>query len=114
MDTDAKRQEGMMHLVDTDFKDDDGMIFVFSNEDIRRFWMHNTYVDLDVCYCDKEGVINTVYTMKKFDETTDYSSKKPSMYVIELKAGILKKLGITVGMKWDIPETVVSKDDGKD
>ena len=112
MDTDQKRQEGMMFLKDTDFKDDDTMTFVFSGEDERRFWMHNTLVDLDICYCDKNGKIVKTYTMAKLDETTDYSSKGGAMYVIELKAGILKKLGIEKGMKFDIPEDVVSKDDG--
>ncbi len=112
MDTDPKREEGMMWLVNSDFKDDDGMIFVFMSEDSRRFWMRNTLVDLDVDYCDKTGKILNDYTMKAHDETTDYSSKGSAMYVIELKAGILKKLGIKPGMKWEIPESVVSKDDG--
>lgn len=112
MDTDAKRQEGMMFLKDQDFKDDGGMIFVFLGEDERRFWMHNTLVDLDICYCDKTGKIIKTYTMTKLDETTDYSSYGGSMYVIELRAGILKKLGIETGMKFEVPEDVVSKDNG--
>lgn len=112
MDTDPKRQEGMMFLKDSDFKEDDTMTFVFMGEEERRFWMHNTHVDLDICYCDKNGKIIKTYTMAKFDETTDYSSKGGAMYVIELKAGILKKLGIEAGMKFEIPEDVVSKDDG--
>lgn len=111
MDTNAKRSEGMMHLENTDFKDDEGMIFVFLGEDWRRFWMRNTRVDLDICYCDKDGKILNTYTMAKFDETTDYSSTGPAMYVIELKAGILNKLGIKAGMKFQIPEDVVSKDE---
>lgn len=112
MDTDAKRSEGMMFLKNTDFKDDEGMIFVFLGEETRRFWMHNTHVDLDICYCDQDGKILNTYTMKAFDETTDYSSRGGSKYVIELRAGILRKLGIKSGMKFAIDERVVSKDDG--
>lgn len=110
MDTDAKRQEGMMHLKNDDFKQDEGMIFIFPNEDFRRFWMHNTLVDLDITYNDKEGRILNVYTMKAMDETTDYSSAGPAMSVIELKANTLKKLEIEAGSKWEIPESVYSKD----
>lgn len=112
MDNDSKRSEGMMFLKKEDFKDDEGMIFVFPNEgsEPRRFWMRNTLVDLDICYCDKDGMINSVYTMKALDETTDYSSKRPSMYVIELRDGTLKKLGIRPGMRFIIPEDVVAKD----
>lgn len=112
MDNDSKRSEGMMFLKKEDFKDDEGMIFVFPNEGDgpRRFWMRNTLVDLDICYCDKDGMINSVYTMKALDETTDYSSKRASMYVIELRDGTLKKLGIRPGMRFIIPEDVVAKD----
>lgn len=112
MDNDSKRSEGMMFLKKEDFKDDEGMIFVFPNsgDEPRRFWMRNTLVDLDICYCDKDGMINSVYTMKALDETSDYSSKRPSMYVIELRDGTLKKLGIKPGMRFVIPEDVVAKD----
>jgi len=113
MDSSSKRNEGMMHIKKEDFKDDEGMIFVFSNEGdiVRRFWMRNTLVKLDICYCDKDGTINSTYTMNALDETTDYSSKRLSMYVIELRDGTLKKLRITEGMKFVIPEDVVSRDD---
>ncbi|MBL8064781.1 MAG: DUF192 domain-containing protein [Chthonomonadaceae bacterium] len=110
MDTDAKRMEGMMFVTAKDFKDDEGMIFVFPNEDFRRFWMRNTLVDLDITYNDKDGKINTVLTMTKLDETTDYSSKGPALTVIELRDGTAKKLGLEEGMTWEIPEWVVAKD----
>lgn len=109
MDTQEKQMEGMMHLKNEDFKDDEGMIFVFPEESPRKFWMHNTLVDLDVTYCGKDGLINSVYTMKALDEKSDYSSKKPSQFVIELRAGTLKKLSIGEGAKWSIPNDVVAK-----
>jgi len=113
MDTDAKRSEGMMYLEDKDFKEDEGMVFAFGREAPRRFWMRNTLVDLDVCYCDKSGKVLNTYTMKAHDETTDYSSAGPSQFVIELKAGSVKKLGIKSGSVFQIPKSVVSKDAGE-
>lgn len=110
MDTDAKRQEGLMFVKDTDMKDNEGMIFIFPNEDYRRFWMRNTLIDLDITYNDKDGRILNFYTMKALDETTDYSSSGPAMSVIELKPKTLKKLEIQAGDKWEIPESVVAKD----
>ena len=101
--------EGMMHLKNEDFKDDDGMMFVFPDEAPRKFWMHDTLIDLDITYCGKDGTINSTYTMKALDEKTDYSSKKPSQFVIELRAGILNKLGIKPGNKWTIPSDVVAQ-----
>lgn len=110
MDTYDKRMEGMMFLENTDFKDNEGMIFVFRDPDIQRFWMKNTLVPLDVAYVVKQKYVATTYTMKALDTETDYSSTQPCMYVIELRAGMLKKKGIQVGDKVDIPASVFSKD----
>lgn len=96
-DTEAKREEGMMFLEDQDFTAKQGMIFVFKQPEIQRFWMKNTFVPLDIAYIGADGKINTIYTMKEFDTTTDYSSKRPSMYVLEAKSGVFKKLGIKEG-----------------
>ena len=110
MDTYDKRMEGMMFLENSDFKDNEGMIFVFKDPDIQRFWMKNTLVPLDVAYVVKQKYVATTYTMKALDTETDYSSTQPCMYVIELRAGMLKKKGIQVGDKVDIPASVFSKD----
>ena len=97
VDTEAKREEGMMFLEDRDFTERQGMVFVFRAPDMQRFWMKNTFVDLDIAYISGNGKINTILTMAKFDTTTDYSSKAPSMYVLEAKAGVFKKLGVKEG-----------------
>lgn len=109
-DTEAKREEGMMFLEDKDFTAKQGMIFIFKQPEIQRFWMKNTFVPLDIAYIGADGKINTIYTMKEFDTTTDYSSKKPSMYVLEAKAGIFKKLGIKEGDMTRMTPLVRAKD----
>lgn len=110
MDTYGKRMEGMMFLRSEDFTEKQGMIFVFKKPEIQRFWMRNTLVPLDVAYIGSDGTINSTYTMKALDETTDYSSAKPSKYVLEVKAGLFKKLSIGVGDKVAIPKEVKAKD----
>ncbi|MGE0001747.1 MAG: DUF192 domain-containing protein [Fimbriimonadaceae bacterium] len=109
MDTDAKRAEGMMFVQDGDFKPEEGMIFVFKVAQPLSFWMRNTLVPLDIAYCDAKGVVLNTYTMRALDETSDYSSRGNAMYAIELKAGLIKKLKIHAGDKFEIPETVVAK-----
>ncbi len=110
MDEEAKRQEGMMFLKDSDFTEKQGMIFVFKNDEPLRFWMKNTYVPLDIAYISANGSINTIYTMKAFDTYTDYSSKKDSKYALEVKSGLFSKLGVKEGMKVSIPSEVKAKD----
>lgn len=109
MDTEAKRQEGMMFMRESDFTEKQGMIFVFLAAEPLRFWMMNTYVPLDIAYLNADGSINSIYRMEAFDTTTDFSSKKPSKYALEVKAGLFKKLGISVGDKVEIPSSVKAK-----
>ena len=110
MDTDAKREEGMMFLEAQDFTEKQGMIFVFKSGEPLRFWMKNTFVPLDIAYLSPAHKIDSIYTMAAFDTTTDYSSTGPCMYAIELKEGVLKKWGSHVGDKISIAPPVRAKD----
>ena len=110
MDTDAKRMEGMMFLEESDFTEKQAMIFVYKDPEPLSFWMKNTKVPLDIAYAGKDKVINTVYTMAAFDTTSNYGSRQPSMYAIEFKSGLFRKLGIKPGAKVEIPATVKAKE----
>lgn len=110
MDTFAKRQEGMMFVENSDFKDNEGMIFLFKEPEYQRFWMRNTLVPLDIAYVSPSRRIINTYTMKAFDETTDYSSFGTSDVVIELKAGTFKKLGIGRTSKVTLPKDLKAKE----
>jgi len=98
MDSNGKRMEGMMRLNGPDIKDDDGMIFVFPDEDYRGFWMKNTNIPLDIAFISSDLRIINVATMKPHDENTTPSTR-PAMYVLEVKGGQFKKYGIKAGMK---------------
>jgi uncharacterized membrane protein (UPF0127 family) len=110
MDTNAKRAEGLMFVQDTDIKADQGMIFVFSKPEVQRFWMMNTYIHLDIAYIGADYRIVKTYTMLAHDTTTDYTSVYPAKYVLEMKQGTIKRLGMKVGQKVEIPDKVKSKE----
>ncbi len=110
MDTDSKRMEGMMFLENKDFKDDEGMLFVFPGLATRNFWMKNTLVPLDIAYLNREKKVLNTYTMAALDTTTPYPSKGGAMYVIEVRAGLFEKLKIGKGTVCTFPATVKAKD----
>lgn len=74
-----------------------GMLFISKNEKIRNFWMKNTYISLDIIFISANkkivGVIeNTTPLSKKLIKI-----KKPSQYVLEVKAGVVKKAKLKIG-----------------
>ncbi len=103
MDTEAKVMEGMMFLRAEDVNDDEGMIFVFKNEDFRSFWMQNTLIPLDIVFVAADGKIVNYQNGKPLDETSLPSTGK-AKYVIEFKAGTMKKNNFRAGQKFESPK----------
>ncbi len=110
MDTHDKRQEGLMFVLDGDIKAEEGMIFVFKEPEVQRFWMMNTYIHLDIAYIGADYKIVKTWTMLAHDTTTDYSSIRPAKYVLEMKIGTLKRLGMKLGQTVSIPDKVKAKE----
>jgi uncharacterized membrane protein (UPF0127 family) len=114
---DEKRYLGMGKR-EQDLDEDGGMIFVFPNSQVQvqSFLMRDCKFDLDIIYLDRAGRVLKTYTMKAeppraADERAEvpeedakyhqrlpkYSSKYPSQFVIEIKAGSLGSLNLKEG-----------------
>jgi uncharacterized membrane protein (UPF0127 family) len=95
--TDDERASGLMYR--RKLASNGGMLFVFDDEKIHPFWMHNTILSLDLIWLDSNSkIVFIVPNTKPFDDTPiipDVSSK----YVIEVLAGTAKKLKLKLGDK---------------
>ena len=113
MDTDSKREEGMMFLVDKDFPETRGMLFVFSSvqhvSDGRGFWMKNCPLALDIIYVGPNHRVLNVGWGKPFNETS-VTPAGDYQFVLELKRGTAKKFGIKAGSKIEFSDKIRSKD----
>ena len=91
----SQRQLGLMYR-DT-LAENQGMLFLFDNEEVRAFWMKNTILSLDMIFVNARNEIVTVhkYTTPYSEET--YTSTKPAKYVLEVNAGYTDKRKISVG-----------------
>lgn len=84
--TPSKRQQGLMFR--KDLQPNGGMFFIFSHEAIQSFWMQNTSISLDIIFLDKNLKVISVASNTKPNQTSEiYTSKSPSMFVIETIAG---------------------------
>ena len=85
--------------------EDHGMLFVFDIEYQYGFWMKNTFIDLDIIWINKDGIIVDIAHMNSHkDQTTVYTPKKQALYVLELNSGTAKKNNIKIGDSIKIPK----------
>lgn len=86
---------------------DEGMLFIFKNEETRFFWMKNTLIDLSIGYFDKSGTLIDVQEMVSGKGVPDpqlpsYASAKPAKYALEMSKGWFDKNKVKIGTKLKI------------
>ena len=97
-DDDRTRAQGLM------FRDelpaDRGMLFVFEREAPRSFWMKNTRIPLDILYFDSRlELVSMQQSVPPCRQARcpSYPSEGPAQYVLELRAGTARRLGVAPG-----------------
>ena len=95
--TAGERHQGLMFR--KEMAPDRGMLFIFPKEQINSFYMKNTYIPLDMIFVDSNLVVVGVLENVPILNDMLRSVGKPSQYVIELNAGVSKRIGIESGAK---------------
>ncbi len=103
--TSAQTTEGLMHVPTEEIEDDQGMLFVFSSNDFRSFWMRNTIAPLDIAFIRSDGLIVKIHTMPILT-LQSFPSERPAQFALEVKAGTFERLGIREGDHVEIPAAV--------
>lgn len=92
---DAARAEGLMFR--QSMADNHGMLFDFKREQPAAFWMKNTYIALDMVFIRANGtVVNIAENTVPMSEAS-VPSQAPVRFVLEVNAGITRKLGLKPG-----------------
>ena len=87
--------QGLMYR--THMAENEGMLFLFDNVDMRSFWMKNTLIPLDMLFLHPDGTIHHIHHNAKPQDLTQITSKYPSKAVLELNGGTSDKMGIKEG-----------------
>ena len=104
--TSDERAEGLMYREEV--PDGTGMLFVFRDNQVRSFWMANTYVPLDIAYMDPSFRVVDIVAMEPL-VTESYPSAAPSMYGLEVRQGWFAEQDIRVGTQAHIVFGVVGR-----
>lgn len=96
--TPGERTKGLMFV--KSLLPDEGMLFVFPDEQQRTFWMKETYLPLDMLFVDAamvvKGVLRDVPVLNLQPRTVPGVLAR---YVIELPAGTASRVGIAEGWR---------------
>jgi len=98
--TETEKEKGLMFR--EKLGKDEGMLFIYEEEETLSFWMKNTRLPLSIAFIDKKGKIVDIQDMEPFSLQTHVSSS-PGKYALETNQGWFIKNGIRVGDPIHLP-----------
>jgi uncharacterized membrane protein (UPF0127 family) len=93
--TPEEHARGLMYR--SELAADAGMIFVFEQPSVQRFWMKNTLIPLDMIFIGKDRKIVGIVEDAVPETETERMVGAPSQYVLEIGGGLSARLGIKRG-----------------
>lgn len=102
-DTPERSAQGLMHR--KVLPEGTGMLFIFPDEQIRSFWMKNTFVPLSIGFFNKKKELIDVQDMTPAQSEMqvnlpNYVSKGPAQYALEVPKGWFSKHGISLKQRF--------------
>jgi uncharacterized membrane protein (UPF0127 family) len=94
-DTPLRRSRGLMFI--RELAPDRGMLFLYDFPQFAYFWMHNTYISLDLLFIAPDGRIVNIAEHTTPLSTRFIGSEAPVVAVLEVIAGTAHRLGIREG-----------------
>ena len=93
--TPEQQRRGLMFV--RELPERTGMLFVYEDAGIRSMWMKNTYISLDIVFARGDGTISSVIHDAKPLSLRSLSATEPVRFVLELNAGVARRLDIGAG-----------------
>ena len=90
------RMQGLMHR--RNMQPNEGMIFVFTQEERHCMWMRNTFLPLSVAFLDAEGRILNIEDMEPQTEDS-HCAAAPARFALEMNKGWFAAKGIKPGQR---------------
>lgn len=80
-----ERETGLMYR--KSLGENQGMLFIYSNEAPRSFYMKNTYIPLDLIFYSRDSAVVSIYENAVPLTETSIPSNFPAQYILEVNAG---------------------------
>ncbi|OFZ28828.1 MAG: hypothetical protein A2622_05450 [Bdellovibrionales bacterium RIFCSPHIGHO2_01_FULL_40_29] len=104
-ETEEQHERGLMFR--EKLHPNEGMLFVFADQQTRSFWMKNTIINLSIGYFDKDRKLVDIQEMKAVtsiiqQDLPAYPSKAPAMYALEMSEGWFQKNKVKLGTSFQL------------
>ncbi len=87
-----QRARGLMHV--RSLPQTTGMLFVYESDSYLSIWMKNTYIPLDIVFARVDGTVSSIEYDAEPLSLRSMTALEPVRYVLDLIAGVAKKLSI--------------------
>jgi uncharacterized membrane protein (UPF0127 family) len=99
--TPQSQQHGLMFR--PALSDNEGMLFSWTNDARRSFWMKNTCLALDMLFIAKDGTIAGILeNIPPWNEAPSRSVSCPVAHVLEVRAGWARAYGVKPGQRMQV------------
>ena len=101
-DDDYSRQTGLMYR--ESIKEKQGMLFVYSRESMRNFYMKNTYIPLDLIFFNSDSTIVSFQKDAKPLDESNLPSQVPAQFILEINAGLSERWDLKAGDRFSLQQ----------
>ncbi|MEQ1665225.1 MAG: DUF192 domain-containing protein [Bdellovibrionales bacterium] len=113
--SEEQQRRGLMHR--KKLAQNEGMLFQYDEEEVRHFWMKNTFIPLSIGFFDKSRrLIDTQEMIPVVSEQQEnipkYQSSRPAKYALEMSKGWFANHQIHIGDTFDFvpdPKNIIKK-----
>ena len=92
--TDIGQERGLQNI--TSIPDTYGMLFSFEEEQEVRFWMHKTYIPLDIVFFDEDFCVEKI-SKDTVPHSKSIISSENTQFVLEVNAEQAEQIGFKQG-----------------
>ena len=93
--TEKEHETGLMFR--KSMNENNGMLFIFNNNNEKSFWMKNTFINLDIIFIDEDLQITKISKNNSYCDDNCQIIKGMGKYVLEIDAGMSDEIGIKEG-----------------
>lgn len=105
--SEKERRTGLMGVEHLEWNE--GMLFIFEQEEDLSFWMKNTKISLSIAFLDENGKVTDIFDMEPYSLEPVRSSVR-CRYALEVNRGFFEESGLGAGDSIDIDlEAINSK-----